>query len=132
MTRTGDIAASWPPHEHETRPWQQAYRGGTRDDRMLREVTVSLPPMIADQAITIDSALAADMESAMREIAALDSVHGANLEALGILLLRTESVASSKIEAVEASLDDYARALHGPATTLQLCRWWPRQPPSTR
>ncbi len=29
------------------------------------------------------------------------------------LLLRTESVASSKIEAVEASADDYARALHG-------------------
>ncbi len=30
-----------------------------------------------------------------------------------MLLLRTESVASSKIEAVEAGLDDYARALHG-------------------
>jgi DNA repair protein RecO len=30
-----------------------------------------------------------------------------------VLLLRTESVASSKLEAIEASLDDYARALHG-------------------
>lgn len=38
---------------------------------------------------------------------------GNDLEALGLLLLRTESVASSKIEAVEASVDDYARALHG-------------------
>lgn len=104
---------SWPAHEHETRPWQQAHRGGTKDDRMLREVTVSLPPMIEDQGISLDSELATDLESAMREISSLDGTHGADLEALGVLLLRTESVASSKIEAVEASLDDYARALHG-------------------
>jgi Fic family protein len=47
------------------------------------------------------------------EIVALDHTHGDQLEAIGVLLLRTESVASSKIEFVEASLDDYARALHG-------------------
>lgn len=80
---------------------------------MLRKITVSLPPMIANQDLTLDSGLAADIESAMREISQLDATHGADLEALGVLLLRTESVASSKIEAVEASLDDYARALHG-------------------
>ena len=61
----------------------------------------------------IDSQLATELESAMREIATLDRADGANLDALGVLLLRAESVASSKIEAVEASLDDYARALHG-------------------
>lgn len=104
---------AWPPHRHETRAWQQTHRGGTKDDRMLREVTISLPPMIAGQDLSIDSPLAKDLESAMREITALDDAHGADLDALGILLLRTESVASSKIEAVEASLDDYARALHG-------------------
>jgi Fic family protein len=107
-----DETLAWPPHGHKTRPWQQVNRGGTRDDRMLRQVTASLPPLIADQSISLDSALAADLESAMREITALDSgVSG--LEALSVLLLRTESVASSKIEAVEASLDDYARALYG-------------------
>ncbi|MFG1921758.1 Fic family protein [Cryptosporangium sp. NPDC048952] len=52
-------------------------------------------------------------EDALREIAALDQAHGEDLGALGVLLLRTESMASSKIESVEASLDDYARALHG-------------------
>lgn len=106
-------APTWPPHGHETRPWQQASRGGTKDDRMLREVTVAIPPMIADQSVWIDSLLATDLESAMHEIMALDNAQGADLEALGVLLLRTESVASSKIESVEASLDDYARALHG-------------------
>src|SRR5919107_5090709 len=69
--------------------------------------------MIANQHIGIDSTLATDLESAMRAISQLDGEHGVDLESLGVLLLRTESVASSKIEAVEASLDDYARALHG-------------------
>jgi len=108
-----DLDLSWPRHEQETRPWQQAHRGGTKEDRVLREVTVSLPPTIAEQRISIDSELANDLESAMREISRLDGSHGAALEALGVLLLRTESVASSKIEEVESSLDDYARALHG-------------------
>lgn len=49
----------------------------------------------------------------MLEIAALDSGRGDYLGPLGILLLRTESVASSKIEYIEASIDDFARALHG-------------------
>jgi Fic family protein len=103
----------WPPHGHEERPWAQSQRGGTREDRTLRSITVSLPPMIADLDIVLESELAADLETAMREISKLDAAHGGDLAALGTLLLRTESVASSKIEHVEASLDDYARALHG-------------------
>jgi Fic family protein len=53
------------------------------------------------------------MDAALAEVVALDQTYGGQLEALGVLLLRTEAVASSKIEYVEASLDDYARALHG-------------------
>lgn len=113
MATSNGSPLHWPAHDRETRPWQQAGRGGTRADRTLREIDVSLPPTIADQRITIDSGLATDLESAMLEISALDRVHGADLEALGVLLLRTESIASSKIEDVEASLDDYARAVHG-------------------
>lgn len=79
---------------------------------MLREVTVSLPPTIADRGVVLDAAQAAELESATREITALDA-ESSGLQALSVLLLRTESVASSKIEAVEAGLDDYARALHG-------------------
>ncbi|HST49590.1 Fic family protein [Jatrophihabitans sp.] len=106
-------ALRWPVHEKRTFPWQQSHRGGSKEDRMLREVTVSLPPLIAEQDVSVDASLAADLESAMQEITALDTAHGTQLAALGMLLLRTESVASSKIEAVEAGLDDYARALHG-------------------
>lgn len=104
---------NWPPHRREVRAWQQTSRGGAKEDRMLRTITVSLPPMIANQAFVLDSELATNVETAMREISKLDGTYGAGLEALGTLLLRTESVASSKIEAIEASLEDYARALHG-------------------
>lgn len=104
---------AWPPHRHESRDWTQAHRGGTRDDRMLRSIVVSLPPLIADRAIDLDSDTAADLEAATSEITKLDGTYADDLSALGTLLLRTESVASSKIEQIEASVDDYARALHG-------------------
>ncbi|KRE28499.1 fic protein [Mycobacterium sp. Soil538] len=114
MKSAGEQAeAAWPAHDRETRPWAQGQRGGTREDRTLRSITVSLPPMVAERRVFIESELAADVEAAVLEISRLDSAHGADLAALGTLLLRTESVASSKIERVEAGIDDYARALHG-------------------
>jgi Fic family protein len=104
---------AWPPHGQESRPWAQTHRGGTRDDRTLRSIVVSLPPLIADRAVALDSATAANLEAATSEIAKLDGSHADDLSALGTLLLRTESVASSKIEQIHANVDDYARALHG-------------------
>ncbi len=104
---------AWPGHSTEQRPWAQTQRGGTREDRTLRSVTVSLPPYIAKIDAHIDADIAVQLEAAMSEISRLDNTHGTHLAALSTLLLRTESVASSKIERVEASLDDYARALHG-------------------
>ena len=101
------------PHRHVVEPWRQSFRGGGVEDRTLREVTVSLPPEIADAKPTIPSAIAAAMDESLREIAALDETHGEHLASLSTLLLRAESVASSKIENENASVDDYARALHG-------------------
>ena len=72
--------------------------------------------MIADRTVALDSETAADLEAATSEIAKLDSSHADDLSALGTLLLRTESVASSKIEQIQANVDDYARALHGVRT----------------
>ncbi|HEY3015310.1 MAG TPA: Fic family protein [Nocardioides sp.] len=94
-------------------PWRQTTRGGTVDDRKLSEVTVSLPPRIANQTVSVSPSCVVAMEEALHEVTALDESHGGELEALGSLLLRTESVASSKIEQIEASVDDYLRALHG-------------------
>jgi Fic family protein len=105
--------ASWPPHGQEVRAWTQTHRGGTREDRTLRSIVVSLPPFIADRTVALDSESAAHLEAATSEVAKLDSSYADDLSALGTLLLRTESVASSKIEQIQANVDDYARALHG-------------------
>ena len=80
---------------------------------MLRDVTVSLPPHIEAGDVALPSHVVATMEAATYEVVALDRERGAELQTLGAILLRTESVASSKIERVEASTADYARALHG-------------------
>ena len=80
---------------------------------MLREVEVWIPPRIATLDMVVPPALASDIEVCLREIAALDASHGVHLGALGTMLLRTESVASSKIEHVEADVTQYARALYG-------------------
>lgn len=106
-------ARMWPEHGRVTVAWRQSVRGGTSDDRRLGEIVVRTPPYIATSTPVISSVTAAAVESAMREITVLDRAHVGRLDALGALLLRTESVASSKIEHVAARLDDYARALHG-------------------
>ena len=106
-------APSWPKTVTVGRPWRQTVRGGSRDDRMLSEISVSLPPRISKLDVPLTSALAVELESTVLEIAALDTSSGEVLDALGVLLLRTESVASSKIERIQAGIDDYARALHG-------------------
>lgn len=80
---------------------------------MLRSIVVNLPPRIADASLSLDGPTMTSMEAAAREITELDREQRAELGALGAMLLRTESVASSKIERIEASSEDFARALHG-------------------
>ncbi len=107
------VTFSVPEHSREVRPWRQSVRGGTREDRMLREITVWLPPLIAEWAPVVPDSQQAGVQQAIQTLARLDATHGATLAPLAALLLRAESVASSKIEQVEASMDDYARAVHG-------------------
>lgn len=111
--RLGDSAdASVPLIVHGRRAvnWQQSQRGGSREDRMMRQTTVRLPPTIADYQPRLGSLVAAESEGALAAIAQLDAEHGPDLAALSTLLLRAESVASSKIERIEASVEDFARA----------------------
>lgn len=111
----GGAAARLAVPAHTTRevPWRQSHRGGTAEDRKLRTVVTSIPPGIAELDLWVPAALAAECDDAIRAIAALDATRGDHLRPLATLLLRAESVASSKIEHEEASIEDYARALHG-------------------
>jgi Fic family protein len=103
----------WTPHTLEPRPYRQRIARGPRADRQLREVTVALPPLIRDRDYPIERPLAAMTTASAGDLGHLDLVHGRTLEALNHLQLRTESVDSSKIENVDASLADYGRALLG-------------------
>jgi Fic family protein len=102
-----------PPATREERPWHQTQRAGTRADRLVRSIMVTIPLPLASLDLSIPSRMADELDAAGRAVAILDASHGSDLSALSGLLLRTESVASSKIEYLDASVDDYARALHG-------------------
>lgn len=104
---------AWPPHTYEVRPWRQRVARGPRIDKLTREITVSLPPLIRDLDYPLDRAQSAAAAASAGNLTDLDLVHGRTLHSLSPLLLRTESVDSSKIENLEASLTDYARALLG-------------------
>ncbi len=106
-------ALDWAPHTFEVRPYRQRVARGPRADRQLREVTVALPPDIADRDYPIDRPLAAMTTASAGDLGHLDLVHGRTLKALNHLQLRAEAVDSSKIENVDASLADYGRALLG-------------------
>ena len=103
----------WAPHTFERRPYRQRVARGPRADRQLREITVSLPPLIRDRHYPIERSLAAMTTASAGDLGHLDLVHGRTLEALNHLQLRAEAVDSSKIENVDASLADYGRALLG-------------------
>lgn len=107
------MTPDWPPHTHEVQPWRQTAPRGPRADRMVRDITVSLPPKIARLTYEPEPALIRMLEAVAGGLTHLDMVHGRTLAALNSLLLRTESVDSSKIENVDASLADYGRALLG-------------------
>jgi len=80
---------------------------------MLTHVDVLLPAHIARTPVRLSQQQLRECASAESAIAALDATSAGVLEPLSLLLLRTESIASSKIERVDASTRDYARALHG-------------------
>lgn len=107
------LAVHIDAHGEKVVPWSQKQRGGTREDRMLRSVTVSLPPKIGDYSPAVPPLVAVQADEALTTITRLDSAYGEHLASLSVLLLRAESVASSKIEQVEASMEDFARASHG-------------------
>lgn len=72
-----------------------------------------LPPRIANVDFEPSRSLRTQLATATDGLIRLDQVHGRSLGALNQLLLRTESIASSKIENIEASLSDYGKALMG-------------------
>lgn len=106
-------ALDWAPTGAETVPWSQRRRGGTRADRMLSEIDVSVPPFIAGLDYVLPRELVRTGEEALVAVAGMDAAASGSPAEMTRFMVRTESLASSKIERVEASATDFARALAG-------------------
>lgn len=107
---------AWPPTERRVVSWKtipDQFINGKRPnyaDRMLTEITVEVPPEIAELDVGTPADLAERCRHVEAAITRLDAEHGARLVGLSSFLVRSESVASSRIEQVYADLDDVARA----------------------
>jgi Fic family protein len=103
----------WVACDYKNLPWRQLVRAGSRQDRMVRSIKVCIPSKIAMRKFSLDSDLVSRSESAISAVFALDNAHGQTLKSLDRLLVRAESIASSKIENLHATSEEYARALYG-------------------
>lgn len=110
----------WPNHRRERRSWVTSADarslGGRRppiEDRLLDEIEVEIPPHIADLTPTLSAKTIAPVAAAAAAAARLDESAVTQLGALSGFLLRSESVATSRIERIDADLDDIARASIG-------------------
>ncbi|MFB8387792.1 Fic family protein [Microbacterium sp. NPDC055910] len=103
----------WPTHGVETLPWRQQVRGGTREDRMTRAVDATIPPFIAelDYVPQLEEMIAS--EKALLAVAQADTDAEGHSAALSRFMVRSESAASSKIERINATARDYAKAIAG-------------------
>ncbi|QNO38726.1 Fic family protein [Protaetiibacter sp. SSC-01] len=80
---------------------------------MLSEMEASVPPFIADLDYTIPRDLIRTTEEALVAVAGMDAAAADAPAEMTRFMVRTESVASSKIERVVASTEDFARAIAG-------------------
>ncbi len=85
----------------------------SRRPNASRDIGVSLPPEIATLDPRTSKSTGLAVVDATSAVASLDSGLGRQLVGLGSFLLRTESVSSSRIEHVNASRNDFAKALAG-------------------
>ena len=95
------------------RHWvSDAGTGLARCDRLSCDYQAYLPDTLADRPVVLSSQTAADVADAERAIAVLDSEAAtlADTEALARILLRAESVASSRIEGLEVGARRLLRA----------------------
>ncbi len=74
---------NWPAHAQRALPWASTSRRGTREDRTLSEVTVSIPPRIADLDVPVIAER--DLARARYEAADLERVADGRAEPAGRL-----------------------------------------------
>lgn len=114
------MGGSWPAVKYEARPWVASYTPGEGSRRSQQKhrgpYQACVPPMIADQAVTLDASVLTAATDAATEIARFDTALGSEIAPFAAVLLRTESAASSQIENLSASARALAAAELGERT----------------
>ena len=105
---------SWPPVTYETLPWQSKFGPGAASRTRIRKHQGSyravVTPPIADAQLHLPAHLASALEDATNEVARFDVELGAEIAPFAVVLLRSESAASSQIENLTASARAIAEA----------------------
>lgn len=110
ITRDGSPGEPvFPPHGEELLPWSS--RSGRRSE--INEYVASLPPKIAHVSLAASSELLIASRAAQLEVAVLERSYADQVGTLEPFLLRTEAIASSRIEEELTTVDQLARAQHG-------------------
>jgi Fic family protein len=104
---------SWPALDVERRPWDwDAHGPRPRRSLGLPDVyEAAVPPFVADLPVRPEAPTTAALEAAREAVRALDASTTVDLTALAGALLRSESVASSKIEHLRASQREVGLAM---------------------
>lgn len=98
-----------PPHEYETLPWRPA--SGRRAEIDTYEATI--PPLIADLDVHVSTDTAEAARQAAVDVGVLEGTYAGQVATLEPFLLRTEAIASSRIEEELTTVDQLARAQYG-------------------
>ncbi len=111
--------AAWPSVEHQTLPWTTnpdlVGPDGARPkrvERMMTSIVAQVPASIAAETVHLSPGTVALLEGAAVALATLQA-RAEQLSGLGELLVRTEALATSKIERIYADMDELARASVG-------------------
>ena len=98
-----------PPHGDEVLPWRR--QDGRRSE--IDEYTASIPPLIAGLDLAVPADLLERCRAAQLEVAVLERRRADEVGVLEPFLLRTEAIASSRIEDELTTVDQLARVQHG-------------------
>lgn len=108
----------WPKVEQEDDFWSLGYERSYSNREREQQTGVykrSVPPQISAAKFALSSEVASDVAEASSEIARFDAEMGRELGSFGAILLRSESLSSSRIEQLTASARAIATAESGAA-----------------
>ncbi len=98
-----------PAHDSESLPWVSS--SGRRAENA--EYSASIPPLIADLSLPSSAETLELARQAEVEIGVLERAYAGQIATLEPFLLRTEAIASSRIEEELTTVDQLARAQYG-------------------